>query len=160
MSATNDSFNIGNFIMDLVANLHTWLKGSGAIPASDPLEEVVLRNLQLKEDRLQNILEDKPMASIEAIESNTKSIGIVQRLLAQLGDPPTNEFDRFTQRRGQRIRDLDLRLENLQNQRISLFEQRSQVFGEAQEVLNTQAFFGAESLTDIRERINSMGGSV
>ena len=68
MSVTNEELDFRASLANLITNLLDWLKGSGIVPTRDPLEEVVLRNLEIKEERLQDILEDNPREANRALE--------------------------------------------------------------------------------------------
>lgn len=145
---------IGIGILLGAAYLWSRRNGSSNLSQVDPLKEVELQNLQLKEDNLQHILEDEPNRVTSEIAATQYRISRWTQFANSIKGRSSWDFRRAHAAEityQGTLRDIESQqqiLTNLLNERESIFEARNQTLYEID-------FYNRESLDDIRQRLNS-----
>lgn len=147
---------LGFGILGIIAYLYFRSKRSDSIPQIDPIKEVELRNLQLKETELQNILEDNPQKlSSEIAKAQYDYDYYSDQLLYVRG---TNSSDVFVRNNASMQKNY---LQSYINDAYNRLQTLRPMFDNAvkisQSEIDKQNFYGSDTLQQIRERLNSSG---
>ena len=149
---------IGIGVLALAAFVYLKGKGSSALSQSDPLEEVEIRNLQLKETSLQNILEDEPQRISTLISNSQRTISFLMDEISKVRGK--NATDIFV---SSRARNQDRILRGNLNEETSRLEglkaEQGIILDRATQTIFEQETYGQDTLADIRQNLLDRGAS-
>lgn len=140
--------------MAIIAYLLFRSKGGSDVSTVDPLKEVEIRNLQLKEQALTKELETDIITTANAVNQTKRTVSNLESLVQSVkGLNHTDVFVRSNARKNLGFFSQDL--QESRNKLATLNAKLDVEISEANSILNEQSFYGQETLTDIRKRLNS-----
>ncbi len=145
---------IGLGILGIVAYLWFRNKGDNVVPQNNPIKEIEFRNLQQQEQFLTKELETDISQGSTLLQQTQRTVNWLSQAVA--GQKQLGHTDIFVRTRAEnqlRINKLALADES------RILEQRKAALkndlGESFDIQNTQSFYNAATLDDIRQRLNS-----